>query len=68
MLTRLPTLLIALLLACPGVVLVQSQLAPNAGAHYGSWGSFGLHQDVTITGTVTDVDGAPPGRCDGTRP
>ena len=61
MLTRLPTLLIALLLACPGAVLAQSQLAPSAGAQYGSWGSFGLQPDVTITGTVTDVEGDPLG-------
>ena len=59
MLTRLPTLLIALLLASPGVVLAQSQLAPSAGVHYGSWGSIGLQPDATITGTVTDAEGDP---------
>lgn len=59
MLTRLPTLIVALLLACPGVVLAQSQLAPSAGEPHGSWGSFGLQPDVTITGTVTDVNGDP---------
>lgn len=61
MLTRLPTLIVALLLACPGVVLAQSQLAPSAGEPHGSWGSFGLQSDVTITGTVTDVNGDPLG-------
>ena len=61
MLTRLPTLIVALLLACPGVVLAQSQLAPSAGEPHGSWGSFGLQPDVTITGTVTDVNGDPLG-------
>ena len=61
MLTRLPTLIVALLLACPGVVLAQSQLAPSAGEPHGSWDSFGLQPDVTITGTVTDVNGDPLG-------
>ncbi|MXW83291.1 MAG: TonB-dependent receptor [Rhodothermaceae bacterium] len=59
MLTRLPTLPIAPLLAFLGVALAQSQIAPNSGAHPGSWSSIGLQQDVTITGTVTDVDGDP---------
>ncbi|MDE2826158.1 MAG: TonB-dependent receptor [Bacteroidota bacterium] len=57
--TRLPTLPIVPLLAFLGVALAQSQIAPNSGAHLGSWGSFGLQQDVTITGTVTDAEGDP---------
>ncbi|MYF41217.1 MAG: TonB-dependent receptor [Rhodothermaceae bacterium] len=61
MLTRLPTLPLAPLLAFLGVALAQSQIAPNAGAYHGSWDSFGLQQDVTITGTVTDVEGDPLG-------
>ena len=69
MLMRLPTLLIALLLIGQGVAPAQSPTAANAeavsdpgigealpGAHPGSWGQ---HQDVTITGSVTDAEGDP---------